>query len=255
MQFNEKEFLEDVQEKHMREKSESDAYAKISDPEVRRKLADFVKYDGNPMISRALDEICANVVGRTMFKVLMAKMKVQKRKSLKIEKIHDPEEGSFYEDGVVYVNFYESNGAGKNGRYYFYIKKENREIKMKLKSLAGSIFHEFCHALHDISGTHISSEKNVLCIDETLFKDIWDDDEELRAICCVDNDPICDHCFDMVQSIMKSELFRPRYSHGGCIDEPGLAGCCPKSVDLSKFEDCINASEVFMNGWRKYSID
>jgi hypothetical protein len=47
------------------------------------------------MISRALDEICANVVGRTMFKVLMAKMEIKKME-IQIYTHNNPSFGSIY---------------------------------------------------------------------------------------------------------------------------------------------------------------
>jgi hypothetical protein len=39
------------------------------------------------------------------------------------------------------------------------------------------------------------------------MKEVWDHDEELRTITCFNNDPICDHCFDLCQSILKKTNF------------------------------------------------
>ncbi|GHU15128.1 hypothetical protein FACS189449_12550 [Alphaproteobacteria bacterium] len=182
-----------------------------------------------------------------MFKLLITKMKVHKR-TMKIEEIHDPEEGSSYWNDVVYVNlaFYEESGIGISSRKYFYID-ETGNIKMKLKSLTGSIFHEFCHALHDVSGTEKAS--NVWCVDETHFAKTWGNDEELRTITCFYNDPICDHCFDFCQSILKNEPFYPRYSHDGYVGEDEQT-----KSDLEDLYNCISVSKNFMDGWREYVI-
>jgi hypothetical protein len=217
MQFNEVDFLKSAQKIHLK-LEEIPIYETIPDAEVRKKLDEFIDYGKNPRFSKALDEICENIVGRTMFKVLMTKLQIEKKRMYIV-----PYEGngSGYDKFVVYVNlsFYEENGEGVPLRHYFYIDDKN-EIKMKLKSLAGSIFHEFCHGLHDVSETE--KAENIICRDETDFGQTWDHDEELRTITCFEHDPICDHCFDFCQSILKNEPFQPRYSHKGHneVDEP-----------------------------------
>ncbi|MDR2067806.1 MAG: hypothetical protein LBP41_02340 [Holosporaceae bacterium] len=65
----------------------------------------------------------------------------------------------------------------------------------------------------------------------------------------VDHDPICDHCFDMVQSIMKSELFRPRYSHKGYTGRGR-----PAARNRRLLYYCIPFSKKYMNGWNEYMI-
>ncbi|GHU20094.1 hypothetical protein FACS189472_10860 [Alphaproteobacteria bacterium] len=166
---------------------------------------------------------------------------------MKTEEIHDPDDGSSYKNNVVSVNlaFYEESGIGISSRKYFYID-EAGNIKTKLKSLAGSIFHEFCHALHHISRTGKTS--NVLCLNKTLAK-AWGKDEELRTITCLDNDPICDHCFDFCQSILENEPFYPRYSHGGYVGNNE-----PTKSHLEDLYNGISVSKNFMDGWREYVI-
>ncbi|MDR1236081.1 MAG: hypothetical protein LBJ96_03665, partial [Holosporaceae bacterium] len=239
-QFNEIKFLENVQKIHLNPE-ELSIYSAIPDAEVREKLEEFVKYGKNPRFSAALDEICENIVGRTMFKVLITKLK-NKKKIMHIEP-HD-EDGSKYKKFIVYVNlsFYEENGTGVSLRKYFYLD-EKGEIKTKLKSLAGSVFHEFCHGLHDISGTDVHGIKRICTMHK--IDDAWRDDEELRTITCFNHDSICDHCFDFCQSFLKNEPFLPRYSHGGCR---GTAK--PKE----KYTNCISASQKFMDGWKEYML-
>jgi hypothetical protein len=239
MQFNEIKFLENVQKIHLNP-GEFSIYSAIPDAEVREKLEDFIDYGKNPRFSTALDEICENIVGRTMFRVLITKLK-NKKKIMHIEP-HD-EDGSKYKKFVVYVNlsFYEENSTGISSRKYFFLD-EREEIKMKLKSLAGSIFHEFCHGLHHISGT-VSKVKTV-CITYKI-QGAWRNDEELRTITCFNHDPICDHCFDFCQSILKNEKFFPRYSHGGCRGS---------AKPDKKYINCISASQKFMDSWKEYMI-
>jgi hypothetical protein len=252
-QFDEQKFRKSVKKIHIKPK-EMKIYSKISDGEVRLMLGEFVTCGKNPMIYHALDEICSNIVGRTMFKVLMTKMIVQKSGLMKIVETHDPEEGSSYKNNVVHINpdFYESSGVGKPFRYYFYID-ENGEIDMKLKSLAGSLFHEFCHALHDVSGCYRIGAKTT-CSSEKI-DGTWHEDEELRTITCfLDSnsgchDPICDHCFDFCQSILKKEPFHPRYSHGGHNGKGQ-----PKARDLQVLRACIPASQKYMDCCEEYVI-
>jgi hypothetical protein len=172
--------------------------------------------------SAALDEICANIVGMTMFKVLMTKMIVCNILKSKgpIRILQYAGDGSRYSpqsrDFAVKINsnFYELDGTGISSRRYYGITK-NGKVRTKLKSMAGSMFHEFCHALHHISGPKIDHE--VYCVSAEL-QEVWGKDEELRTICCLNlnglcHDPICDHCFDLVQSIAKGKRFLPRCSH------------------------------------------
>jgi hypothetical protein len=244
--FIEEKFLANVQKRHLKSE-EMPIYSRISDVEVRKTLDKFVEYDNNPRFSAALDEICANIVGITMFKLLMAKMTMKKR-TMKIEELKNSKNGSSYYDDVVYINFdfYESNGMGISSRKYFYINRKG-EIETKLKSLTGSMFHEFCHALHDVSGTE--KLDNILCKKGTDIEQAWDEDEELRTITCFEHDPVCDHCFDFVQSILKSEQFHPRYSHRGWEEDRA-----PQRHDIPKLYHAIPASKKYMDGWREYVI-
>jgi hypothetical protein len=244
MQFNITKFLENTQKIHLKS-DEVPIYAAIQDTEVRAKLDDFIDYGKNPRFSKALDEICANIVGRTMFRVLMTKLHIQKNN---VRLVPHDDKGSKYKEYIVYVNlsFYKENGEGIPSRYYYYIDKKGK-IKMKLKSLAGSIFHEFCHGLHHISKTKKS--QNILCLDGSDIQEAWTKDEELRTIACFGHDPICDHCFDFCQSIMKNETFLPRYSHGGYEGESE-----PTARKLQKYYKAIPISQKYMDGWKEYVL-
>jgi hypothetical protein len=189
-----------------------------------------------------------------MFRVLMTKMDINnilKRKGkIKIIEQIDEKEGSRYSPRLfavkINLNFYKENGDGISSRKYFYIDNEG-EIKTKLKSLAGSLFHEFCHGLHDVSGTYVP--KIDIIITTHKIQDAWEDDEELHTIACFEHDPICDHCFDLCQSLIKKEDFFPRYSHGS---HNGAGE--PDAKKMQKYYNCISASQKFMDWWRGYML-
>jgi hypothetical protein len=245
MIFNHEKFVNATRKIHIKPE-EIPTYESIPDSAVRKKLDEFIDYDKNPRFSAALDEICENIVGRTMFKVLMTKLSLQ-HKTMRICEHNDPKEGSRYKDNAVYINlsFYEVSGVGVPSRQYYYID-EKHQISTKLKSLAGSIFHEFCHGLHHVSKTRKKSGIYLLCVSEAL-QYVWGKDEELRTITCVDGDPICDHCFDFYQSILEKQPFRPRYSHGGWRGDD----------DSEKRSDLLlrlPQSQKYMDGWREYMV-
>jgi hypothetical protein len=217
MTFNEQKFLENAQKIHLKPE-EISIYSGIPDGEIRKRLDDFVDCGGNLRFSKALDEICENLVGRTMFKLLMAKMTLndilKSRGKVRIMEQDNRSEGSKYchKRFAVKINFdfYDDSGIGVPERQYYCLSARN-EIERKLKSMVGSMFHEFCHCLHHISKT--TKEFNTLCLEDSFLKKIWLDDEELRTVTCFDHDPICDHCFDCCRSILKGNPFRPRYAH------------------------------------------
>jgi hypothetical protein len=148
--------------------------------------------------------------------------------------------------GNVNLSFYDAFGIGISNRQYCYID-EKHQIDTKLKSLAGSIFHEFCHGLHHVSVTHIPEEENVWCLDGTPLGYVWNKDEELRTITCFNNDPICDHCFDFYQSILKKCTFYPRYSHGGRHEKDD-------SEKRNNLLLHLPQSQKYMDGWKEYVI-
>jgi hypothetical protein len=178
----------------------------------------------------------------------MTKMK-KHHQTMQILEHTDEKYGSYYTKNTVYINLnrYESDGSGKTHRQYYGITKDEK-IEPKLKSMAGSMFHEFCHALHDISGTMISSNK--ICISEEL-QEVWEDDEELRTITCFEHDPICDHCFDFVQSILKSKPFLPRSSHNlGYRSRKPLDDAENREKLLQHFLKY----KILLEGWREYTL-
>jgi hypothetical protein len=89
-----------------------------------------------------------------------------------------------------------------------------------------------------------------ICTSSEL-KDVWYEDEELRTITCVDEDPVCDHCFDLCRSISRGEIFRPRYSHKGIRKKKRND---PDPSIPEELIEGIAASQKFMDGWRGYMI-
>jgi hypothetical protein len=108
----------------------------------------------------------------------------------------------------VNLCYYDAKGIGIPGRGYYGVNSDNI-IQIKGKTLVGSLFHEFTHALHDIEGS-------MNCTD--LGKP-WKNTEERRTISGYVNettfDPICDNCFDLYMSLKNHSLFLPRIGHCG----------------------------------------
>jgi hypothetical protein len=175
-----------------------------------------------------------------MFKILLVKAS----KAKKIYLVNYDEDGSGFSptDHAVKINLslYDSEGVGIPSRQYYYVK-EDGALGTKLKSFEQSMFHEFYHGLHYVSRTKIT--KNVICVKGSNMEDAWGTDEELRTITCFNHDPICDHVFDLCQSITNNTPFQPRYSHHGWPS--------PEEDALLK---SISKSQKFMDSWREYML-
>ncbi|MDR1234396.1 MAG: hypothetical protein LBJ92_04635 [Holosporales bacterium] len=190
--FNRAVFLEDTNKTHP---------IMSNIPDIRDKIDEFIDYDKS-LFSKALDDVCNNIVGNSMFTLLM--MNLPPNKKLSIINIGPAEArtgdqlvdqtGSSYSSTNYAVkinpNVYDSDGIGIPDRQYYCID-EKGNITLKLKSLSGSIFHEFTHCLHHIDGTMTKNKT----------RDMWDSEEERRTISGYMEpgiyDPICDNCFDL----------------------------------------------------------
>jgi hypothetical protein len=256
MNFNETKFLENAPKIHLKPE-ELPTYAAIADADVRVKLDEFVDYDANPRFSATLGEICENLVGRTMFKLLITKMiagnTLKTNGKIKIQEQDEKPKGSRFssKEWAVKINsdFYEPDGTGISDRQYYGVTEE-AEVDLKLKSMAGSAFHEFCHALHYISGTNMKYKIYNICISVEL-QEVWGEDEEFRTINCHGHDPICDHCFDLVQSILKSKLFLPRCSHNvGYRSEKAEKD----GENKEKLRQQFLKYKDLLEGWRDYVL-
>ncbi|MDR1234417.1 MAG: hypothetical protein LBJ92_04740 [Holosporales bacterium] len=192
-------------------------------PDIRDRIDEFIDYDKS-LFSKALDDICNNIVGNTMFTLLM--MNLPPDQKLRIINI-GPEEakeplvkqidGSYAMHVVkINLNVYDSSDVGIPDRQYYCID-ENCNITLKLKSLSGSLFHEFTHCLHHMENACKYKEDN----DKKQFRhNPWYTAEECRTISgdlsiyrIVNHDPICDNCFDLYNSIVKKIPYCPRIGH------------------------------------------
>jgi hypothetical protein len=187
--FNEEAFLEDAEKIHLKSDDELSAFESVPYTDVRSRLANITLAgftdDGKALLSKSLDDICNNVVGKTMFRLLIAK---KDPSELTITNIASREygqplvkqEGSSYDDYDVWINLnvYDSSGVGIPERRYYYVD-ERKNITKGLKSLSGSLFHEFVHCLHDVENriqyvTYYHSQLS--------GNNYWDDKEERRTI-------------------------------------------------------------------------
>jgi hypothetical protein len=221
MNFNKELFLENTRNIHLINTNT------IPDYEVREKLNTFVDYEGNPRISTALGEICTNVVGRTMFKILMSTLPPGQK--IRITNIGPMEalnplikqNGSSYlnYELEINLNLYDRFGIGVPERQYYCLDKD--DITIKRKSIAGSIFHEFTHCLH-----HVEDRERYNSYVEVKLSGLWSNKEELRTIAgYVDADayvstdtcdPICDNCY-CLYGAPRIERYYPRLGHIGFI--------------------------------------
>jgi hypothetical protein len=217
--FNNMKFLEDVRKVHLQSNEEFAAFNAVTDVRNRRNdmtLCEFVG-DELTLIHRSLDNICANVVGETMFRLLMAK---KNPKELKITNIGPQEAkeklvkqlGSSYGNGEVQINLnlYDLAGIGIQERQYYGINANNTQ-ELKPKSVSNSLFHEFTHCLHDIE------DSSDYCRAYNQEDHTWGDHEEMRTIAGYMGtyDPICENCFDLCGATANGTKFLPRIGHFG----------------------------------------
>ncbi|MDR1208093.1 MAG: hypothetical protein LBJ89_01945, partial [Holosporales bacterium] len=227
--FNNVKFLEDVRKVHLQSKEELAEFDAVTDVRTRLNdmtLCEFVG-DELTLIHCSLDNICANFVGETMFRLLVAK---KDPKKLNITNIAIQEEqkelvkqlGSSYGDGEVQINLnlYDKFGIGIKERQYYCIDQYNVPSE-KPKSVEISLFHEFTHCLHDAEDhdlyNHYSQPHDGEYSDEE--KVVWSNCEEQRTIAgfIAPNtyDPICENCFDLCHTTSLGTKFRPRIGHFG----------------------------------------
>jgi hypothetical protein len=212
--FNKTAFLEDAKRVHLK------VGDSLSDVSVRGQLEDFIDYD-KTLFSKALDDVCSNIVGNTMFGLLMVKKPPGLR--LKIVNIGPKEagkqlidqKGSAYSHTTRTVNInpnvYDSSGMGISDRQYYCVDGSG-SITLKLKSLSGSIFHEFTHCLHHMEDSVRYDRDRTIPYPED---ELWTSIEECRTIGGYIPpgiyDPICDNCFDLYESVSKPALHPPAH--------------------------------------------
>jgi hypothetical protein len=221
--LNKAAFLEDARKVHLK------AGDTLQDTSVREQLEDFIDYDRS-LFSKALDDVCSNIVGNTMFGLLMIKKPPGLR--LKIVNIGPKEAwklpvkqtgSSCFGPGInINPNVYDSSGMGIPDRQYYCVD-ENGDITLKLKSLSGSIFHEFTHCLHHMED---SGRYDAYRAPNSFPKgNSWHTKEERRTISgyieadayvpADTYDPICDNCFHLYDSIINGQPYMPRIGHCG----------------------------------------
>jgi hypothetical protein len=221
MNINKELFIEDVKKIHLNNPEESIAFDAIQDEEVRQKLSNFIDCGDNTRISMALNEICTNLIGRTMFKLLMSRLSHGKK--VKITDIGPREtgktpieqKGSSYGNYEVKINLnvYDRYGVGIPERQYYCLDVD--DLSIKRKSIAESLFHEFTHCLH-----HIEDVDRYITYYEEKLSALWDNKEELRTIAGYIEpdtyDPICDNCY-CLYSAPRIGRYYPRLGHIGFV--------------------------------------
>jgi hypothetical protein len=258
--FNKTLFLNDVKNIHLKP-DELSKFESILEKDVKKKLDEFIEYD-KALFSKALDDVCNNFVGNTMFRLLIVKMPTgQKVKIVNIgprerNKALAEQDGSSYDNYVVEINpnVYDANGIGIPERQYYCVD-ERGQIVLKLKSVAGSIFHEFTHCLHHVSDL----ERYTICSNKASLpkKNPWGTKEERRTISgYVETDaytpmdvydPICDNCFNFCDAMGSSTQYLPRAGHEGYV----RGGSMTPSKELLEFHETPNFTIVWL---KKYLL-
>ena len=251
-QFDKKKFFRDAEALHL-SFDEALVYSETEDMDVRKRTNDFVSY--GPEFAAALDEITSNVVGRTLFRFIVTKARMR-RKGERIRLI--PYEGSVNQYSIrefavkINLRMFDVNGEGVRERQYYYVDKGGMVVP-KPKTLAGTMFHEFCHALHDLERASEIAEGNRLAKTNEILYWTWGSDEELRTIagCTLGPkyDPVCDHCYELCVCVDRGRTFFPRYGHDG-YDASNSE--LEESQKRQKMLAHLSESRIIMNGWRDY---
>jgi hypothetical protein len=252
--FDEEKFFRDAEALHL-SFDEALVYSETQDGDVRKRTNDFVDY--GPEFAAALDEITSNVVGRTLFRLIVTKARMRKNGE-KIRLL--PYDGSVNQYSLkefavkINLRMFNQNGEGVGDCQYYYMDAKG-DVVPKAKTLSGTIFHEFCHALHDIERTGEIADGNQLAGTNEILCYTWGNDEELRTIagCTLGPkyDPICDHCYELCICLDRSRIFFPRYSHDGY---DASCGDHEEAARRRKLLAHFSESRVIMNGWRAYVL-
>ncbi|MDR1609749.1 MAG: hypothetical protein LBR78_02770 [Holosporales bacterium] len=219
MSFNTTAFLEDAKRIHLKEGDT------LPDIDVRRMLSAITLHgftaDDRERISKALDDICSNVVGNTMFGLLMTKLPPGLRlriidigpEQTRTEKPPIGQKGSSYSHEIhtvnINLNVYYRSGIGIPCRQYYCID-ERGGITTKPKSISSSLFHEFTHFLHHIEDP-VRYDRDRHSPDPE--DELWTSREECRTIAGYISpdifDPICDNCFHLYESVTEPIQYSP----------------------------------------------
>ncbi|MDR1435847.1 MAG: hypothetical protein LBI39_01400 [Puniceicoccales bacterium] len=252
--FNVEKFFRDAEALHLTFE-EALAYSEAEDGDVRKRTDDFVAYESE--FEESIDRITSNVVGRTLFRLIVAKARMR-RGGEKMRLVSYGGSVNRYElkefAVKINLNMFDEDGIGVNERQYYYADK-NGDIVPKRKTLDGTIFHEFCHALHDISRSGEIADGNQLSGTNEILACSWGNDEELRTIagCTLGQryDPICDHCYELCICMDRNQTFFPRYSHEGY---DAAAGESDEAAKRKRMRAHFFESQVIMGGWRSYVL-
>jgi hypothetical protein len=182
LQFNTPLFEKEVEDFHLIDSEFKDKYYSITD--TRKEIDSYIKYDN--VFSSHLDEICNNIVGNTMVKLLLVHIKNNPESKFEIE--NSSVENSFcLEKKKLYMNLSRYNSSGIKDIPQCGINEKEEFIEKK-SNITEGLFHELCHALHYISGSvkkkrttleHIYKHSQV-CV--SLWQGPGRNDEELYNI-------------------------------------------------------------------------
>jgi hypothetical protein len=137
-------FTEQAERLHLSNQRVLEQYRLITD--IRKEIDIFVKHE--PIFNPYLDEICDNVVGSTMLKLLVANIKAKGLRPLRIRK---GQENQFFPDiNTVHIAPKLYGPDGYNTNIFCGINRDGALVEKRL-TMCDGIFHELCHAFHTYS--------------------------------------------------------------------------------------------------------
>jgi hypothetical protein len=150
-EFNSKLFVEQAENLYLKDPIILAHYRSITN--VKKEIDAYAKHEA--IFDMYLDEICENVVGNTMLKLMIANAKAQKLPTLlKIET--GPKNRFSPKKNTVYINPSLYGEDGYKISMFYGINRE-RGLTQKRLTMYDGLFHELCHAFHTCFGKRKST--------------------------------------------------------------------------------------------------
>lgn len=255
-EFNSKLFIEQAENMHLKDSKVLEQYKSITD--IRTEINSYIKH--NSVFDKYLDEICENTVGNTMLKLLVANVKAKptaEQKLINLVQVSGEAAQDQYVPSThtVHINFDLYNERGIN-KHRLCGADMSKNLVSTTGTLSEFLFHELCHAFHDISGVlkPTSLDKSITLshvYSSISTKHLWSNDEEAYNITgrshdgvSLSFDPISCNMFDMWNSLKMEKSIVQRVFHCSWSQYQKIVKIC--SFDsLAKLEIAVKDHEAF----------
>jgi hypothetical protein len=244
-EYNSKFFLRQAENLHLKNPIVLAQYKFITN--ARKELDTVMKYDSK--FSKYLDEICDNIVGNTMLKMLIANARAFNLSTLYIE--IDKKDQFLPSINTIQINpdLYRQDGYYQDA--FYGVDRQGALVKKKL-TMSDAIFHELCHAFHTYSDVakFETDYLDVIYAGRQEEKYLWtnrksdnkfEDDEEMYTITgyywnsgrCFD--PISCNMFDICKHSSKPESITQRVFHKRIVYIQESMPTCSLSYKIDRF--------------------